>query len=105
LTEIPIRKISKFDLNKVKEKLNTIEITIEEVKNNLNHIIDYTIQYFTHLKKHYGKERKRKTIIEEFDDLDKKKISIKNQKLYVNKEEGFIGTSLKKMNLYQIVQI
>ena len=96
LTEIPIRKISKFDLNKVKEKLNTIEITIEEVKNNLNHIIDYTIQYFTHLKKHYGKERKRKTVIEEFDDLDKKKISIKNQKLYVNKEEGFIGTSLKK---------
>ena len=96
LTEIPIRKISKFDLNKVKEKLNTIEITIKEVKNNLNHIIDYTIQYFTHLKKHYGKERKRKTVIEEFDDLDKKKISIKNQKLYVNKEEGFIGTSLKK---------
>ena len=96
LTEIPIRKISKFDLNKVKEKLNTIESTIEEVKNNLNHIIDYTIQYFTHLKKHYGKERKRKTVIEEFDDLDKKKISIKNQKLYVNKEEGFIGTSLKK---------
>ena len=96
LTEIPIRKISKFDLNKVKEKLNTIEITIEEVKNNLNHIIDYTIQYFTHLKKYYGKERKRKTVIEEFDDLDKKKISIKNQKLYVNKEEGFIGTSLKK---------
>ena len=96
LTEIPIRKISKFDLNKVKEKLNNIEITIEEVKNNLNHIIDYTIQYFTHLKKHYGKERKRKTVIEEFDDLDKKKISIKNQKLYVNREEGFIGTSLKK---------
>jgi len=96
LTEIPIRKISKFDLNKVKEKLNNIEITIEEVKNNLNHIIEYTIQYFTHLKKHYGKERKRKTKIEEFDDLDKKKISIKNQKLYVNKEEGFIGTSLKK---------
>ena len=96
LTEIPIRKISKFDLNKVKEKLSNIEINIEEVKNNLNHIIDYTIQYFTHLKKHYGKERKRKTIIEEFDDLDKKKISIKNQKLYVNKEEGFIGTSLKK---------
>ena len=96
LTEIPIRKISKFDLNKVKEKLNNIEITIEEVKNNLHHIIEYTIKYFTHLKKHYGKERKRKTKIEEFDDLDKKKISIKNQKLYVNKEEGFIGTSLKK---------
>tara|TARA_Y100000385_G_scaffold31115_1_gene29353 strand:+ start:405 stop:2489 length:2085 start_codon:yes stop_codon:yes gene_type:complete len=96
LTEIPIRKISKFDLNKVKEKLSNIEVNIEEVKNNLAHLVDYTIQYFTHLKKHYGKERKRKTIIEEFDDLDKKKISIKNQKLYVNKDEGFIGTTLKK---------
>lgn len=96
LTEIPIRKISKFDLNKVKEKLSNIEVNIEEVKNNLDHLVDYTIQYFTHLKKHYGKERKRKTIIEEFDDLDKKKISIKNQKLYVNKDEGFIGTALKK---------
>jgi len=64
LTEIPIRKISKFDLNKVKDKLDSIEVNIEEVKNNLNHLVDYTIQYFTHLKKHYGKERRRKTKIE-----------------------------------------
>jgi topoisomerase-4 subunit A len=96
LTEIPIRKISKFDLDKVKDKLDTIEVNIEEVKNNLNHLVDYTIQYFTHLKKHYGKDRKRKTKIDEFDELDKKTISIKNYKLYVNKAEGFVGTSLKK---------
>jgi len=96
LTEIPIRKISKFDLNKVKDKLDSIEVNIEEVKNNLNHLVEYTIQYFTHLKKHYGKERKRKTKIDEFDELDKKTISIKNYKLYVNKAEGFVGTSLKK---------
>lgn len=99
LTEIPIRKISKFDLDKVKEKLAGIEANIEEVKNNLKHLVEYTIQYFTHLKKHYGKDKKRKTLIEEFDDLDKKKISIKNQKLYVNREEGFVGTSMKKDEL------
>ena len=99
LTEIPIRKISKFDLDKVKEKLVNIEANIEEVKNNLEHIVEYTIQYFTHLKKQYGKEKKRKTLIEEFDDLDKKKISIKNQKLYVNREEGFVGTSMRKDEL------
>ena len=96
LTEIPIRKISKFDLDKVKDKLDSIEVNIEEVKNNLNHLVDYTIQYFTHLKKHYGKNRKRKTKVDEFDELDKKTISIKNYKLYVNKAEGFVGTSLKK---------
>ena len=96
LTEIRIRKISKFDLDKVKDKLDSIEVNIEEVKNNLNHLVDYTIQYFTHLKKHYGKDRKRKTKIDEFDELDKKTISIKNYKLYVNKAEGFVGTSLKK---------
>ncbi len=96
LTEIPIRKISKFDLDKVKDKLNSIEVNIEDVKNNLNHLVDFTIQYFTHLKKHYGKDRKRKTKVDEFDELDKKTISIKNYKLYVNKAEGFVGTSLKK---------
>ena len=96
LTEIPIRKISKFDLNKVKDKLDSIEVNIEEVKNNLNHLVDYTIKYFTHLKKYYGKDNERKTKIDEFDELDKKTISIKNYKLYVNKAEGFVGTSLKK---------
>ena len=96
LTEIPIKKISKFDLNKVNEKLKNINVNIDEVKNNLDHITDYTIKYFEHLKKEYGQQKKRKTKVQEFDDLDKKDISIKNQKLYVNKKDGFVGTSMKK---------
>lgn len=96
LTEIPIKKISKFDLNKVNEKLKNININIDEVRNNLDHITDYAIKYFEYLKKEYGKERKRKTLIQEFDDLDKRNISIKNQKLYVNKKDGFVGTGMKK---------
>jgi topoisomerase-4 subunit A len=96
LTEIQIRKISKFDLDKVKDKLSSIEINIEEVKNNLEHLTEFTIQYFSHLKKTYGLDKKRKTKINEFDEVDKKTISIKNHKLYVNKAEGFVGTSLKK---------
>ena len=96
LTEIPIKKISKFDLNKVNEKLKNININIEEVKNNLDHLTDYTIKYFEHLSKEYGQDKKRKTKVQEFDDLDKKDISIKNQKLYVNKKDGFVGTSMKK---------
>ena len=96
LTEIPIKKISKFDLNKVNEKLKSINTNIDEVKNNLEHITDYAIKYFEYLKKEYGSERKRKTKVQEFDDVDKKDISIKNQKLYVNKKDGFIGTGMKK---------
>ena len=96
LTEIPIKKISKFDLNKVNEKLKNINANIDEVKNNLDHITEYAIKYFEYLKKEYGSERKRKTKVQEFDDLDKKDISIKNQKLYVNKKDGFVGTSMKK---------
>ena len=96
LTEIPIKKISQFDLNKVNEKLKNININIDEVNNNLGHITDYAIKYFEYLKKEYGKERKRKTLIQEFDDLDKRNISIKNQKLYVNKKDGFVGTGMKK---------
>ena len=96
LTEIPIKKISRFDLNKVNEKLKNININIDEVNNNLGHITDYAIKYFEYLKKEYGKERKRKTLIQEFDDLDKRNISIKNQKLYVNKKDGFVGTGMKK---------
>ena len=98
LTEIPIKKISKFDLNKVNEKLKNINLNIDEVKNNLAHITDYAIKYFEYLKKEYGQERKRKTKVQEFDDVDKKGISIKNQKLYVNKKDGFVGTSMKKDN-------
>ena len=96
LTEIKIKRISKFDIDKVQEKIQNLEINIEEVKNNLDHIIDYSIRYFNHLKKTYGENKTRKSEIRIFDDVDVKKVVVRNQKLYLNRVEGFIGTSLKK---------
>ena len=96
LTEIKIKRISKFDLDKANQKIIALEGNIEEVKNNLNHLIDYSIRYFTHLKNTYGKGKERKSEIRIFDDVDAKKVVVRNQKLYVNRSEGFIGTSLRK---------
>jgi len=96
LTEIKIKKISRFDIDKAQEKIHNLEINIEEVKNNLDHLIDFSIRYFTYLKKTYGGDKGRKSKIRIFDDVDVKKVVVRNQKLYLNKEEGFIGTSLKK---------
>ena len=96
LTEIKIKRISKFDIDKVQEKIQNLEVNIEEVKNNLDHIIDYSIRYFNHLKKTYGENKTRKSEIRIFDDVDVKKVVVRNQKLYLNRLEGFIGTSLKK---------
>ena len=94
LTEIRIKRISKFDLDKAQQKIEALEGDIAEVKNNLNHLIDYAIRYFTHLKKTYGKDKERKSEIRIFDDVDAKKVVVRNQKLYINRSEGFIGTSL-----------
>ena len=96
LTEIRIKRISKFDLEKAQQKIEVLEGNIDEVKNNLKHLIDYAIRYFTHLKKIYGKGKERKSEIRIFDDVDAKKVVVRNQKLYVNRSEGFIGTSLRK---------
>ena len=96
LTEIRIKRISKFDLDKAQQKIQVLEADIAEVKNNLAHLIDYAIRYFTHLKKTYGGDKERKSEIRIFDDVDAKKVVVRNQKLYMNRQEGFIGTSLKK---------
>ena len=96
LTEIKIKRISKFDLDKAQQKIEALEADIEEVKNNLNHLIDYAIRYFNHLKKTYGTDKERKTEIRIFDDVDAKKVVVRNQKLYVNAEEGFIGTGMRR---------
>lgn len=96
LTEIRIKRISKFDQDKAQQKIEALEGDIEEVKNNLNHLIDYAIRYFTHLKKTYGNGKDRCSEIRLFDDVDAKKVVVRNQKLYVNRDEGFIGTSLRK---------
>jgi len=96
LTEIKIKRISKYDLNKENEKVKQIENSIKEVKGNLKNIIDYCVDYFKGLKKKYGAQRKRRTEEKLFDTIIASKVAIANKKLYANKEEGFIGTALKK---------
>ncbi|GAB1858637.1 DNA gyrase/topoisomerase IV subunit A [Flavobacteriaceae bacterium MHTCC 0001] len=96
LTEIRIKRISKFDIDKAQQKIDALEEQIAEVKHNLEHLIDYAIAYFTRLKKEYGEGRERKTEIAIFDDVDATKVVIRNTKLYVNREEGFVGTSLRR---------
>jgi len=96
LTEIRIKRISKFDIDKAQQKIDSLEGDISEVKNNLNHLIDYSIRYFDHLLKTYGKDKQRKTEITTFDDVDAKKVVVRNQKLYINRDEGFVGTGLRK---------
>ena len=96
LTEIRIKKISRFDLNKAIEKINQIEESISTVKNNLKNLIDFSIFYFEGLLQDYGKDKGRRTEIRVFDNVDAVKVVTRNLKLYVNREEGFIGTSLRK---------
>tara|TARA_B100000925_G_scaffold163909_1_gene123288 strand:+ start:3527 stop:6109 length:2583 start_codon:yes stop_codon:yes gene_type:complete len=96
LTEIKIKRISKFDIDKAQEKIEALEGDIAEVKNNLEHLIEYAIRYFNHLIKTFGGDKERKSEIRIFDDVDAKKVVVRNQKLFINKEEGFVGTSLKK---------
>ncbi|MEQ5791670.1 DNA gyrase/topoisomerase IV subunit A [Muricauda sp. NFXS6] len=96
LTEIRIKRISKFDLDKAQQLIESLEDRIAETKHHLEHLVDYAIAYFKELKKKYGAGRERKSEIRIFDDIEATKVVIRNTKLYVNREEGFIGTSLKR---------
>ncbi|NNL09897.1 MAG: DNA gyrase/topoisomerase IV subunit A, partial [Croceitalea sp.] len=96
LTEIRIKRISKFDIDKAKQQIETLEDKILETKNYLNNLIDFAIDYFKGLKSKYGKGRERKSEIRIFDDIEATKVVIRNTKLYVNRDEGFVGTSLRK---------
>ena len=96
LTEIKIKRISKFDIDKAKEKIENLESLISDVKTNLGNLIEFAISYFSRLKKDYLVDKQRKTEIKIFDDVDVKKVVIRNTKLYVNREEGFVGTSLRR---------
>ena len=96
LTEIKIKRISKFDIDKAKEKIENLEDQISEVKANLGNLIEFAISYFTRLKKDYSSDKNRRTEIKVFDDVDVKKVVMRNTKLYVNRDEGFIGTSLRR---------
>ncbi|UCG29001.1 MAG: DNA gyrase/topoisomerase IV subunit A, partial [Bacteroidales bacterium] len=96
LTEIKIKRISKFDSKKADELIKGIEEGIEEVNNHLANIISFAINYFRQIKKKHGKKKERKTEIKNFDTIVATKVVAANSKLYVNREEGFAGTSLKK---------
>ena len=96
LTEIRIKRISKFDIDKAQQKIDALEDQITEVKHHLENLIEYAIAYFERLKKDYGTGRERQSEIRTFDDVDATKVVIRNTKLYVNREEGFVGTSLRK---------
>jgi topoisomerase-4 subunit A len=96
LTEIRIKRISKFDTFKADEHIRGVEADIEETKNNITNLNDYAIKYYENLLKKYGKGRERKTEIRTFETIQANAVAIANTKLYVNYKEGFIGTSLKK---------
>ena len=96
LVEKPVRKISKFDVKVVDEKIAKLEAEMKVVKNNLANLVAYAIDYFKKLKKKYGEKYPRLTEISNFETIEAVKVAVANAKLYVNREEGFIGTDLKK---------
>jgi len=96
LVEKPVRKISVFDVKQLDETLIKIEAEMEEVKNNLEHLVQYAIRYFTQLKKKYGAKFPRKTELSNFETIQASKVVVANSKLYANKTEGFVGMDLKR---------
>jgi topoisomerase-4 subunit A len=96
LTEIRIKRISKFDKAKADDNILRLEGEIEQIKHHLAHLVDYAVDWFKNLKKKYGKGRERKTEVRVFEDIEASKVALANTKLYANYEEGFVGTSLKK---------
>ena len=96
LTQIPMIRITRFDSDKADEAIAKLEAEMERVKHDLDNIIDYTIAFFQMLKDKYGKGRERQTELRSFDNIEATKVVLRNTKLYVNKEEGFFGTGLKK---------
>ncbi|MCO6496366.1 MAG: DNA gyrase/topoisomerase IV subunit A [Chitinophagaceae bacterium] len=96
LTEKPVRRIYKLDIDKLNEQILELEKEIAQVKHDLKHLTEYAIKYYEELLKKYGEGRERKTEIRLFDTIEAKQVAIANTKLYMNASEGFIGTSLKK---------
>lgn len=96
LTELPFMRISRYDRDKAEENILALESKMEQVKHHLANLIAYAIDYFTNIQKKYGKDKERKTELRVFDNIDATKVVLANEKFYVNREEGFIGTSLKK---------
>lgn len=96
LSNIPIRRISKFSSFKADQYIQGLEDEMQKVQNHLDNIINFTINYFRQIKKKYGAGRERKTEIRNFENIEATKVVLANEKLYVNRTEGFIGISMKK---------
>jgi len=96
LTEIKIKRISKFDSQKADDQIASIESELEEVQNHLDNLVEYAILYFKQIKKKYGKGKERKTEIRNFDTIEAAAVAAASQRFYINRAEGFAGTSLKK---------
>ncbi len=96
LTQIPMIRITRFDSDKADDFIAKLEDEMKEVEHNLENLTDFAITYFTRLKEKYGKGRERQTELRVFDNVEATKVVLRNTKLYVNREEGFVGTSLKK---------
>lgn len=96
LTEIRIKKISKYDIDKVSNRIQAIEDEIQEVQTHIENIVPFTIRYFQGIKKKYGAGKERKTEIRNFESIVATRVVIANEKLYIDRKEGFIGTALKK---------
>jgi topoisomerase-4 subunit A len=96
LTQIPMIRITRFDSDKADDAISKLEAEMERVKHDLDTIIDFSIAFFQMLKDKYGKGKERKTELRSFENIEATKVVLRNTKLYVNKEEGFLGTSLKK---------
>ncbi|MDB5157149.1 MAG: gyrase subunit [Mucilaginibacter sp.] len=96
LIDKPMSSITRFDFKKTDEQIKNLENEIKTVKNHLKHLVEYTIDWFERLKEKYGKGRERKTELRTFDKVEASQVALANVKLYVNREDGFIGTGLKK---------
>ncbi len=96
LTQIPMIRITRFDSDKADDAIAKLESEMKQVAFDLEHIIDFAIAFFNTLKEKYGKGKERQTELRSFDTIEATKVVLRNTKLYVNKEEGFIGTGLKK---------
>lgn len=96
LTEIRIKRISKFDADKANDHIAALEGRMVEIKHHLEHLVAYAVNYFKELRKKYGAGRERRTELRLFDAVVASKVAIANEKLYVNRAEGFVGIGLKK---------
>src|SRR5690606_31976083 len=96
LTEKPVRRIYKLDIDELNEQIRNIDKEIKQVKYDLDNLTDFTVAYYENLLKKYGKGRERKTEIRLFESIQAARVAVDNVKLYVNRAEGFIGTGLKK---------